>query len=313
LRAVAGDPTELQIMYGVAGERRLDEYELPWLPGYESSSPVRVGNAASAQLQIDVYGEVIDALFQARGHGIAYEQEAWDLQQALLGALEERWHEPDEGIWEVRGGRRHFVHSKVMAWVAFDRAVRAVETQGVDGPVDRWRELRDRIHAEVCERGFDVELGSFVQSYGSQELDASLLLIPLVGFLPADDARVRGTIEAIERTLLRDGFVLRYLAPDGLSGDEGVFLPCSFWLADCYELLGRHDDAHALFERLVGLGNDLGLLAEEYDTRAQRQLGNFPQAFTHLALVNTAFNVLPHLPASTHRRLGGHGRSTPPR
>jgi GH15 family glucan-1,4-alpha-glucosidase len=312
LRAVAGDPTQLQIMYGVAGERRLDEYELPWLAGYESSAPVRVGNAASAQLQLDVYGEVIDALYQAREHGIAIEKPAWDLQKTLLGALEQRWQEPDEGIWEVRSGRRHFVHSKVMAWVAFDRAVRSVERHGVDGPVERWRELRDTIHAEVCEQGYDEQLGSFTQSYETQALDASLLLIPLVGFLPADDARVRGTIEAIERTLLRDGLVLRYAAPDGLAGDEGVFLPCSFWLADCYELLGRHDDAHALFERLVGLANDLGLLAEEYDTPAQRQLGNFPQAFTHLALVNTAFNVLPHLPASTHRRLGGRGGSTSP-
>ena len=312
LRAVAGDPNELQIMYGVAGERRLDEYELPWLPGYESSLPVRVGNAASEQLQLDVYGEVIDALYQSHVHGLVLEHDAWNLAQKLLEALEARWEEADEGIWEVRGGARHFVHSKVMAWVAFDRAVKAVETQNVDGPVDRWRELRDRIHAEVCDRGFDATLGSFTQSYESNELDASLLLIPLVGFLPADDPRVRGTIEAIERTLLRDGLVLRYLAPDGLTGDEGVFLPCSFWLADCYELLGRHDDAHALFERLVGLANDVGLLAEEYDTTTQRQLGNFPQAFTHLALVNTAFNVLPHLPGSTHRRLG-HGGSTSPR
>jgi GH15 family glucan-1,4-alpha-glucosidase len=311
LRAVAGDPQELQIMYGVAGERRLDEYELPWLPGYEGSSPVRVGNAASEQLQLDVYGEVIDALYQSHAHGLVLEHDAWNLASTLLEALEARWEEPDEGIWEVRGGPRHFVHSKVMAWVAFDRAVRAVETQGVDGPVDRWRELRDRIHAEVCERGFDAELGSFVQSYESQELDASLLLIPLVGFLPAEDARVRGTIDAIERTLVRDGLVLRYVASDGLTGDEGVFLPCSFWLADCYELLGRHDEAHALFERLVGLANDVGLLAEEYDTVAQRQLGNFPQAFTHLALVNTAFNVLPHLRGSTHRRLGRDGPPSP--
>ena len=309
LRAVAGDPNDLQIMYGVAGERRLDEYELPWLPGYESSPPVRVGNAASEQLQLDVYGEVIDALYQSHVHGLVLEHDAWNLAMKLLEALEARWAEADEGIWEVRGGAKHFVHSKVMAWVAFDRAVRAVETQNVDGPVQRWRELRDRIHAEVCEHGFDEEIGSFTQSYESRDLDASLLLIPLVGFLPADDPRVRGTVEAIERTLLRDGLVLRYLAPDGLAGDEGVFLPCSFWLADCYELLGRHDDAHALFERLVGLGNDLGLLAEEYDTTTQRQLGNFPQAFTHLALVTTAFNVLPHLTGSTDRRLE-HGGST---
>jgi GH15 family glucan-1,4-alpha-glucosidase len=312
LRAVAGDPKELQIMYGVAGERRLDEFELPWLPGYEGSSPVRVGNAASEQLQLDVYGEVTDALYQAHAHGLVVGHDAWNVALKLFDALEARWQEPDEGIWEVRGGARHFVHSKVMSWVAFDRAVRAVETQGANGPVEHWRELRDRIHAQVCEHGYDASLGSFTQSYGSQELDASLLLIPLVGFLPADDPRVRGTVGAIERTLLRDGLVLRYRVPDGLAGDEGVFLPCSFWLADCYELLGRHDDAHALFERLLGLANDVGLLAEEYDTKAQRQLGNFPQAFTHLALVNTAFNVLPHLPASTHRRLG-HGGSHSPR
>jgi GH15 family glucan-1,4-alpha-glucosidase len=303
LRAVAGDPRELQIMYGVAGERRLTEYEVPWLTGYESSQPVRVGNAASEQLQLDVYGEVLDALYQARAEGVPFERAAWALQLKLLEALEGKWQEPDEGIWEVRGGRRHFTHSKVMAWVAFDRAVRSVETQGAPGPVERWRGLRDRIHAEVCERGFDVELNSFTQSYGSRDLDASLLLIPLVGFLRADDPRVRGTIEAIERTLLVDGLVLRYRSTaDGLPPGEGVFLPCSFWLVDCYELLGRHDEAHALFERLVGLANDVGLLAEEYDPVAKRQLGNFPQAFTHLALVNSAFNVLPHLPSPMHRR-----------
>jgi GH15 family glucan-1,4-alpha-glucosidase len=310
LRAVAGDPNDLQIMYGVAGERRLTEYELPWLGGYEGSAPVRVGNAASEQFQIDVYGEVMDALYQARAHGLPMEDNAWRLQQQLLLALEEAWEQPDEGIWEIRGEPRHFVHSKVMAWVAFDRAVRSVETQGVDGPLDHWRDLRDRIHEQVCARGFDRELGSFTQSYGSKELDASLLLIPLVGFLPARDERVRGTIEAIERDLLWDGLVLRYRTHqanvDGLPPGEGVFLPCSFWLCDCYELLERHDDAHALFERLVGLGNDVGLFAEEYDPAAQRMLGNFPQAFTHLALVNTAFNVLPHLPATTTRR---HGRA----
>jgi GH15 family glucan-1,4-alpha-glucosidase len=306
LRAVAGDPADLQIMYGVAGERRLTEYELPWLDGYAGSKPVRVGNAASDQLQVDVYGEVADALFQARVQGLETDESAWALERTLLEGLEEIWEKPDEGIWEVRGGPRHFVHSKVMAWVAFDRAVRTVEEHGLDGPVEHWREQRDRIHAEVLERGFDAELGSFTQSYGSNELDASLLLIPLVGFLPATDARVRGTIEAIERELLRDGLVLRYRiheeSADGLPGGEGVFLPCSFWLCDCYELLERHDDAHALFERLVGLTNDLGLLAEEYDPHADRQLGNFPQAFTHLALVNTAFTVLPHLPAPAHPR-----------
>jgi len=313
LRAVAGDPDDLQIMYGVAGERRLTEFEIPWLPGYEGSAPVRVGNAASEQLQVDVFGEVMDALYQARAHGLEFEETAWSLEQTLLGALERTWQEPDEGIWEIRGERRHFVHSKVMAWVAFDRAVRSVEEHGVDGPVERWREQRDQIHAEVCARGYDEKLGSFVQSYGSKELDASLLLIPLVGFLPADDPRVQGTIEAIERELMVDGFMLRYrtheAGVDGLPPGEGVFLPCSFWLADCYELLERHDDAHELFERLVALGNDVGLLAEEYDPAAKRLLGNFPQAFTHLALVNTAFNVLPHLPSPMHRR-HARGRSS---
>jgi len=306
LRAVAGAPEDIQIMYGVAGERRLTEFEVPWLAGYEGSAPVRVGNAASEQLQLDVYGEVMDALYQARAHGLSDAREAWALQRTLLGSLESAWCEPDEGIWEVRGPRRHFVHSKVMAWVAFDRAVRSVEEQGLDGPVDRWRALREEIHEQVCERGFDAELGSFTQSYGSRELDASLLLIPLVGFLPADDARVRGTIEAVERRLTRDGLVLRYETSDtgidGLPPGEGVFLPCSFWLVDCYELLDRHEEAHALFERLMGLANDVGLLSEEYDAGEQRLLGNFPQAFTHLALVSSAFNVLPHLPSPMHRR-----------
>ncbi len=309
IRAVAGDPADLQIMYGVAGERRLTELELPWLAGYEGSAPVRVGNAASEQLQIDVFGEVIDALYQARVHGLPFEKGAWNLQRVLLEYLERLWCEPDEGIWEIRGERRHFVHSKVMAWVAFDRAVRSVEEQPHDGPVDRWRQLRDEIHADVCANGYDAELGSFTQSYGSKELDASLLLIPLVGFLPASDPRVRGTIEAIERSLLVDGFVLRYRTHadgvDGLPPGEGVFLPCSFWLVDCLELIGRHDDAHMLFERLIALANDVGLLSEEYDPKAKRLLGNFPQAFTHLALVNSAFNVLPHLPSPMRRRHAG--------
>jgi GH15 family glucan-1,4-alpha-glucosidase len=306
LRAIAGDPADVQIMYGVAGERRLSEFELPWLAGYEGSAPVRVGNAASEQLQLDVYGEVLDCLYQARVHGLAVDPNAWRIQLALLEHLEEAWREPDEGIWEIRGERRHFVHSKAMAWLAFDRAVRTIETQELDGPADRWRALRDEIHAEVCEHGFDEELGSFTQSYGSKELDASLLLLPLVGFLPSSDPRVRGTIEAVERELLQDGFLLRYRTHeqgvDGLPPGEGVFLPCSFWLADCYELLGRHDEAHELFERLVGLANDLGLLSEEYDPAAGRLLGNFPQAFTHLALVNSAFNVAPHLPSPALRR-----------
>jgi GH15 family glucan-1,4-alpha-glucosidase len=310
VRAVAGDPADIQVMYGVAGERRLTELELPWLAGYEGSSPVRIGNAASEQLQIDVFGEVMDALYQARAHGLKFARNPWELQKVLLEHLERIWQEPDEGIWEIRGEAQHFVHSKVMAWVAFDRAVRSVEEQEVEGPVDRWRALRDEIHAAVCEHGFDDELGSFVQSYGSKELDASLLLIPLVGFLPASDPRVRGTIEAIERNLVVDGLVLRYrtheTGVDGLPPGEGVFLPCSFWLVDCLELIGRHEDAHALFERLIGLANDVGLLAEEYDPKAKRQLGNFPQAFTHLALVNSAFNVLPHLPSPMHRRHAHH-------
>ena len=306
LRAVAGSANDIQIMYGVAGERRLTEFEVPWLPGYEGSAPVRVGNGASEQLQIDVFGEVMDALYQARAHGLATERSAWQLQKNLMRQLERIWHEPDDGIWEIRGERRHFVHSKVMAWVAFDRAVRTVEQQGLDGPANKWREIRDRIHAEVCERGFDKVLGSFVQSYDSKELDASLLVLPLVGFLPADDDRIIGTIAAIERELLQDGLVLRYRTHDsgvdGLPAGEGVFLPCSFWLVDCYELLGRHDDAHALFDRLLSLANDVGLLAEEYDPKSKRQLGNFPQAFTHLALVNSALNVLPHLPSPMHHR-----------
>jgi len=305
LRAVAGDPADLQIMYGVAGERRLTEFEVPWLAGYEGSTPVRIGNAASEQLQLDVYGEVMDALYQARVHGLGMDHHAWELERTLLSYLETTWRLPDEGIWEIRGERRHFVHSKVMAWVAFDRAVRTVETQGLDGPADRWRAERDAIHDEVCAQGFDPELGSFTQSYGSQELDASLLLIPLVGFLPGSDPRVRGTVEAVERELVVDGLVLRYRTHadvDGLPPGEGVFLPCSFWLVDCLELIGRHDDAHALLERLLGLANDLGLLSEEYDPAAGRLLGNFPQAFTHLALVNSVFNVAPHLPSPMHRR-----------
>jgi GH15 family glucan-1,4-alpha-glucosidase len=306
LRAVAGDPSDIQIMYSVAGERRLTEFEVPWLPGYENSAPVRIGNAASEQIQIDVFGEVMDALYQARAHGLGREPHAWALQKTLLVYLERAWQEPDHGIWEIRDEPRHFVHSKVMAWVAFDRAVRTIEEQGLEGSADAWRAIRDAIHAQVCERGFDERLGSFVRSYGSKELDASLLLLPLVGFLPASDPRIRGTIEAIEADLLEDGLVLRYRtqrkASDGLPAGEGVFLPCSFWLVDCYELLGRRDEAHALFNRLVGLANDVGLLAEEYDPAAERLLGNFPQAFTHLALVNSAFNVLPHLPSPMQRR-----------
>jgi GH15 family glucan-1,4-alpha-glucosidase len=295
LRAVAGSPSEMQIMYGPAGERRLTELELDWLPGYENSAPVRIGNAASDQFQLDVFGELMDALLQGREGGLPLEQAGWRLQLALLDYLEGAWDEPDEGIWEVRGQRRHFVHSKVMAWVAFDRAIRTVERFSVqDGPADRWRDLRDRIHREVCERGFDADRGTFTQSYGSRGLDAATLMIPLVGFLDPHDERVVGTVEAIQRELVRDGFVLRYdtsEADDGLPPGEGAFLPCSFWLADCLALIGRRDEAADLFGRLTGLANDVGLLAEEYDPRLGRQVGNFPQAFTHVGLVNTAMNL----------------------
>ena len=294
LRAVAGSPSELQIMYGPAGERRLTELELDWLPGYEGSAPVRIGNAASSQFQLDVYGELMDALAQAIEGGIEPEDAAWRLQVALMNYLEGAWREPDEGIWEVRGRRREFVHSKVMAWVAFDRAVSMVEQHGRDGPVERWREQRDAVHRQVCERGYDRERNTFTQSYGSHGLDAATLLIPSVGFLPPDDERVIGTVEAIQRELCRDGFVLRYdttEADDGLPPGEGAFLPCSFWLADALTLIGRHEEARELFDRLAGLANDVGLLAEEYDPRLGRQVGNFPQAFSHVGLVNTAMNL----------------------
>jgi GH15 family glucan-1,4-alpha-glucosidase len=297
LRAIAGRPEEVQIMYGIAGERRLPELELDWLPGYERSSPVRIGNAASRQRQLDVYGEVMDALHHARLAGLEPSRDAWALTRKLLEWLEDGWREPDHGIWEVRGPRRHFTHSKVMAWVAFDRAVRGVEDDGLDGPADRWRAFRDEIHDEVCREGFDEGLGAFTQSYGSGRLDASLLMVPLVGFLPADDARVAGTVAAIERELVEDGFVARYRADeeggavDGLPPGEGTFLPCSFWLAQVYALQGRLDEAEALFERLLGLRNDVGLLSEEYDATAGRLIGNFPQAFTHLALVDAALTL----------------------
>ena len=294
LRAVAGDPSTLHIMYGMRGERRLPELELPWLPGFEDSRPVRIGNAAVNQLQIDVYGEVMDALHLARRAGIPPDPDAWALQRALISHLETAWRQPDEGIWEVRGPRRHFTHSKVMAWVAFDRAVKAVERYGADGPVDRWRQLRAEVHAEVCEKGFDPRRDTFTQYYGSQDLDASLLMIPLVGFLPATEPRVIGTVKAIERDLMCDGFVQRYLPKehiDGLPPGEGAFVACTFWLADNYELQGRRADARQLFERLLGLCNDLGLLAEQYDPASNRQLGNFPQAFSHVMLINTARNL----------------------
>ena len=294
LRAAAGAPSQLQIMYGLGGERRLTEYDVPWLPGYEASLPVRIGNAAHGQLQLDVFGEVMDALHQARRGGLDSRKEDWAFQCAVLEHLTTIWTQPDEGIWEVRGGARHFTYSKVMAWVAFDRGIRAMEVFGLRGPMERWRAVRHAIHEEVCTRGFDAGLGSFVQSYGSKELDASLLLLPSVGFLRQDDPRVRGTVEAVERRLLVDGFLLRYdtqTSDDGLPGGEGAFLACSFWLADAYVLIKRVDDARRLFERLLELRNDVGLLAEEYDTRAGRLVGNFPQAFSHIALVNTAHNL----------------------
>ena len=267
---------------------------LPWLPGYEGAAPVRIGNGAVKQLQLDVYGEVLDTFYVARRAGLCTSAETWAVESSLVLHLETIWQEPDEGIWEVRGGRRHFTHSKVMAWVAFDRAVRSIEEFGLDGPVERWREIRARIHAEVCERGFDPKQNAFVQSFGDSTLDASLLLVPIVGFLPPDDPRVQGTVAAIERKLLRDGFVLRYdtgAEVDGLPPGEGAFLACSFWLVDNYVLLGRYDEACALFERLLALRNDVGLLAEEYDPHARRQLGNFPQAFSHLALINAAHSL----------------------
>jgi GH15 family glucan-1,4-alpha-glucosidase len=292
LRAVAGLPEQMQIMYGVAGERRLTEYEVPWLPGYERSAPVRVGNAAVDQLQLDVYGEVMDALAMARAHGLAATDEAWSLQARLMNFLESQWAQPDEGLWEVRGPRRHFTHSKVMAWVAADRAIAAMQTHGLPGPLDRWLAMRDSIHEEVCAKAWDDERKTFTQFYGSRELDAATLLIPIVGFLPPSDPRVAGTVAACERELLHDGFLRRYTTGDhgvdGLPPGEGAFLACTFWLADSYLLLGRVDDAREAFERLLGLRNDVGLLAEEYDPVARRQLGNFPQAFSHVPLVNTA-------------------------
>ncbi len=293
IRAVAGSPDQVQIMYGVAGERLLTEVELPWLPGYAGSRPVRIGNGAAGQSQLDVLGEVIDALFQASKRGLEPSATGWALGRAIMGHLEGAWREPDHGIWEMRGPPRHFTHSKVMVWAAFDRMVRAVESYSLDGPVDRWRRVRDEVHAEVCAKGFDPGLGAFTQSYGSRALDASLLQIPLVGFLPPDDPRVRGTVAAIERGLKADGMVCRYdtsTADDGLGRqDEGAFLACSFWLVEAMLMDGRAAEARALFERLLALSNDVGLLAEEYDTRAGRQVGNFPQAFSHVALVNAAF------------------------
>ncbi|MEW2526977.1 glycoside hydrolase family 15 protein [Streptomyces sp. NPDC047071] len=297
LRAVAGDPADLQIMYGLGGERRLPEADAAWLPGYAGSVPVRLGNAAVCQRQLDVYGEVVDSLWLARHSGMATRPHAWRIQLALMEFLRQVWREPDEGLWEVRGPRRQFVHSKVMAWVAADRTVRTLEERpDLEGDANRWRRLRDEIHDEVCARGYDADRGTFTQSYGSRELDAALLLIPRVGFLPPDDPRVLGTIDAVREDLgTREGFVRRYstdgITVDGLPGHEGVFLACSFWLADALHLSGRTKEARALFERLLELGNDVGLLAEEYDAAQGRQLGNFPQAFSHVGLVTTAFSL----------------------
>ncbi|MFI1928615.1 glycoside hydrolase family 15 protein [Streptomyces sp. NPDC020377] len=293
LRAVAGDPADLQIMYGLAGERRLPECELPWLSGYGESQPVRIGNGAVGQLQLDVYGEVMDSLSLARTSGMSPRPHIWSLQCALMKWLRENWRQPDEGLWEVRGGRRQFVHSKVMVWVAADRAVRALEEHpDLGGDLAGWRALRDEVHREVCERGYDPERGTFTQYYGSRDLDAALLLIPRVGFLPPDDPRVLGTVDAVRAELGHGGLLRRYSTDgatvDGLPGDEGTFLACSFWLADALHLTGRTREARELFERLVGLANDVGLLAEEYDPTTGRHLGNFPQAFSHIGLVNTA-------------------------
>jgi GH15 family glucan-1,4-alpha-glucosidase len=294
LRAASGRPAELQIMYGLSGERRLEEWEAEWLPGYEGSRPVRIGNAAYSQAQLDVFGEVMDALHQARRGGMPSGEADWELQRHLVDHVGKIWGNPDQGIWEVRSGPEHFTYSKVMAWVAIDRAIQGAEKFGFRAPLESWRELRRKIHDDVCRNGYDSRIGSFVRSYGSSQLDASLLLLGEVGFLPADDPRMRGTVEAVERELLVDGFLLRYKtdeAPDGLPAGEGAFLACSFWLADAYVLMGRVQDARDLLTRLLSLRNDVGLLAEQYDVRARRQVGNFPQAFSHVALINTAHNL----------------------
>ncbi len=296
LRAVAGKPSQLQIMFGLDGERLLPEFELPWLSGFEGSRPVRVGNGAAGQSQLDVFGEIADAMHFSRKAGLARDGDSWAVERSLLDHLDQAWREPDEGIWEVRGPRRHFTHSKVMCWVAFDRAVKAVERFGADGPTEHWKALREEIRSEILEHGFDVERGSFVQSYGSKQLDASLLLIPLVGFLPATDPRVAGTLAAVERGLLHDGFVNRYQTEggvDGLAGGEGTFLICTLWYVDNLALAGRRSEAREVFERILAIRNDVGLLAEQYDPVAKRQLGNFPQAFSHVGLINAAVNLAP--------------------
>jgi GH15 family glucan-1,4-alpha-glucosidase len=305
LRAVAGKPSDLQIMYGIRGERRLTEMELSWLPGYEQSAPVRIGNAASHQFQLDVYGEIMDAMHQARELGLAPDGDSWRVQHALMEFLESAWDRPDEGIWEVRGPRRHFTHSKVMAWVAVDRAVKAIERSRVEGPLERWRALRATIHDQVCSDGYDSTRGTFVQYYGSTALDGSLLMIPLVGFLPPSDPRVRGTLRAIEQDLKMEGLVMRYLPKgelDGLPDGEGMFLPCSFWLVDNLVLAGREKEARELYGRLVGLCNDLGLLSEEYDVKQKRLVGNFPQAFSHVSLIDSAYGFSRLESPSEHRQ-----------
>jgi GH15 family glucan-1,4-alpha-glucosidase len=308
LRAIAGSAAQMQIMYGVHGERRLPEFDVTWLSGYENSKPVRVGNAASEQFQLDVYGEIVSSMYHSQRAGIAAERPAWDLLISLMDFLEKHWQEPDEGIWEMRGGRKQFTHSKMMAWLAFRRAVQLVEEFNcpAEDRIERWRRTRDEIHREVCERGYDAKKNAFTQFYGNDALDASLLMMPMLGFLPLDDERLRGTVAAIQRELVVDGFVLRYRpqeeAVDGLPGDEGVFLPCSFWLASCLHLLGEKKDARDLFERLLAVRNDLGLISEEYDPIAKRLLGNFPQAFTHVALVNTALTLADHDGAPQLRR-----------
>ncbi len=294
LRAVAGSPDQLQIMYGIGGERRLSEWTVDWLPGYEKSTPVRIGNAAHTQLQLDVFGEVMDTYYQARRGGLTANQSGWDATLKFLEHLTKIWRTPDQGIWEMRGPPQHFTYSKVMVWVAYDRAIKSAETFGLEGPLDIWRKLRDVVSEEVCECGFNKELGTFVQAYGSDQLDANLLQLPCVGFLPIDDPRIERTVAAIEQRLMRDGFVMRYSTDeveDALPPGEGAFLACSFWLVDVYMLQRRFDEAEALFRRLVGLCNDVGLLSEEYDSRLKRQVGNFPQAFSHLALINSAYNL----------------------
>jgi GH15 family glucan-1,4-alpha-glucosidase len=310
LRAVAGDPADLQAVYSLHGARRLPEAQLDWLSGYEGSSPVRIGNAAVNQFQLDVWGEVLDGLALTRNALIDRKDESWDLQTAIMEHLEKIWDQPDNGLWEMRGPRRHFTHSKVMAWAAADRMARAVRDSGLPGPADRWEDLRDRIHREVMEKAFDTERNTFVQSYGSRELDASLLLIPRVGFLPHGHPRVTGTIEAIRRELTQDGFVLRYrpeASEDGLPGKEGVFLACSFWLVEALIGAGRRHEAEELFQRLLGLRNDVGLLSEEWDPQTRRQLGNTPQAFSHFALVTTAMQLHHGRAHGSNAPIGGHG------